>query len=271
MFALRMPLELHHRSLWSGAAMRLAPLPALMDAAQAASQRLAPAAELPKPLTGRHVAILCAHPTRLLDDFGLVVVDLGAQLTLLNGPAWVHSVQGRLPQAAQLLGRMYDLVDVCDLDAAMVDQIEQHAHIPVFDGLARADHEFHLLAELMTMRQMAGRPLAELCVRIAGVAGDPLHAAAEQAAQRLQLTVLHTPELVPALVPTLMPTQGDDMPWASGVDSFVLDPLAPMDAGRLAFEHAPVVDKARWLSDVARNRRLLLKAAVQAVMVAKSG
>jgi ornithine carbamoyltransferase len=265
MFALRMPLELHHRSLWSGAAMRLAPLQALMDAAQAASQRLAPAAELPKPLTGRHVAILCAHPTRLLDDFGLVVVDLGAQLTLLNGPAWVHSVQGRLPQAAQLLGRMYDLVDVCDLDAATAGQIEQHAHIPVFDGLARADHEFHLLAELMTMRQMAGRPLAELCVRIAGAADEPLHAAAEQAAQRLQLTVL------PALTPALVPAQGGDVPWAAGTDSFVLDPLAPMDAGRLAFEHAPAVDKARWLSDVARNRRLLLKAAVQAVMVAKSG
>jgi hypothetical protein len=150
---------------------------------------------------------------------------------------------------------------VCDLDAATVDQIDQHAHMPVLDGLARADHEFHLLAELMTMRELAGRPFHELSVRIAGDPGHRLHMATTLAARQLRMTVVHEPALVLA--------QGESTPLdplSPVKNSFVLDATASIDAGRLAFEHAPAVDAGRWLSDVARNRRLLLQAAMQAVL-----
>lgn len=240
--------------------MRSAPLLALMDAARPPRREVGPVAALNgQPLRGRHVAILCAQPAHLLEDFGQAVVDLGAKVALLNAPSWLHSAEraeGGLTEAAHLLGRLYDLVDVCDLDAATVDQIEQHAHIPVFDGLARADHEFHLLAELMTMRELAKRPFQQLSLRLAGESDHRLHEAANQAARQLQMTLVREP----------VAADGEPLPPDLAAASFVLDATAPIDAGRLAFEHAPAVDAGRWLNDVARNRRLLLQAAVQAVL-----
>jgi ornithine carbamoyltransferase len=235
--------------------MRLAPLHALMDAAAALGrhgQRNAWPEEA-EPLKGAHVAVLCAQPMPLLDDFGHAVVDLGAELAVLNGPAWLHSAQGRLAEAAHMLGRLYNLVDVSDVDATMLDHIEQHAHVPVLDGLSRPDHEFHLLAELMTMREAAARPFDQLQIRITGEATSPLHDAALLAAQRLQVTVVNEP--------------------ASAVEataSFVLDPTASLQAGRLTVENAPAVDAARWVSPVARNRRLLLRTAVQAAVAVRA-
>jgi ornithine carbamoyltransferase len=252
-----MLLELHHRSLWSGAVMRLAPLQALIDTAVALGRRGQHNAqpEQPEPLKGAHVAVLCAQPMPLLDDFGRAVVDLGAELALLNGPAWLHSAQGRIAEAAHVLGRLYNLVDVSDVDASTLDHIEQHAHVPVLDGLSRPDHEFHLLAELMTMREAAARPFEQLRVRIAGEPASPLFTAAQLAAERLQVIIINEPSGLPP---------GSQAIATDPAASFVLDPTASIQAGRLTVENAPAVEAARWVNPVARNRRLLLRTAVQA-------
>ncbi len=233
--------------------MRQAPLQALIDAAFALGRRGQRSArpEEAEPLKGAHVAVLCAQPMPLLADFGRAVVDLGAELALLNGPAWLHSAQGRIAEAARVLGRLYTLVDVSDVDATTLDHIEQHAHVPVLDGLSRPEHEFHLLAELMTMCEAAARPFEQLRVRIADEPTSPLHAAAQLAAERLQVMVVNEPPSEHALA-------------ADAAASFVLDPTASMQAGRLTLENAPAVDAARWVSPVARNRRLLLRTAVLA-------
>jgi ornithine carbamoyltransferase len=263
-----MPFELHHRLLWSGVLMRQAPLLAMIDAAKPSKASHGKGGSSPQPLRGAHVAVLSARPSRVPGDFDRAAADLGAQLASLNAAAWLATAEaspGRVPEAAHMLGRLYGLVDVSDLDHAAIEQIEQYARVPVLDGLARADHEFHLLAELMTMRELAGRPFAKLRLRIAGARKNPLHVAATQAAKQLKVkVVVREPEV--ALAHGV-----DALPDDRAPTDFVLDVSAPIAAGRLSLEHAPAVDAGRWLSEVAGNRQLLLQTALQAVFRAAPG
>jgi ornithine carbamoyltransferase len=48
-----------------------------------------------------------------------------------------------------MLGRLYEAVECQGLEPALVQQIGQHAGIPVFDGAAMRGHPAEQLAELL--------------------------------------------------------------------------------------------------------------------------
>lgn len=184
-------LVLSHRALWSAVDLSAGQLLRLVEMAQAQRSRAGGVGCAPdhKPLAGRHVALVqpAAAPSAI-GEFARAVHEAGGQLAVLNADAWLHARAASLGESARLLGRLYQWVDCCDLDAATVEMIERDAGVPVTDGLARAEHPLYLLADMLAIREVARRPFGGLRVRIAGAATTRLNNAAWAMARQLKIT-----------------------------------------------------------------------------------
>jgi ornithine carbamoyltransferase len=137
----RMPMSVSvpHRHLWSPDRLSSAELQALLDTA-AALERAKRRGDGWGPLRGRHLALLCNGADDAATAFQRAVHELGGSVALLDAHDWQTQAGARVADAARLLGRLYDAVDCCDLPPALLEQIEAHCGVPVFNGVAKADH-----------------------------------------------------------------------------------------------------------------------------------
>jgi ornithine carbamoyltransferase len=92
------------------------------------------------PLRGRHVAVLAPQGHDAALRLQRAVHELGGSVTLLDASDWHSSASARVADAARMLGRLYDAVDCYEQSPALLEQIEAHCEVPVFDGLARSEH-----------------------------------------------------------------------------------------------------------------------------------
>ena len=133
-----------HRRLWSLARLTSADLRALLDTA--ATLDLAKRHDRGwGPLRGRDLALLCSGGDDTALDFQRAVHELGGTVALLQANDWLSSAVERVPDAARVLGRLYDAIDCCNLPACLVEQIEAHSGVPVFNGVARPEHPLRQL------------------------------------------------------------------------------------------------------------------------------
>jgi ornithine carbamoyltransferase len=242
---------LPYRRLWSPDLLSRDDVHALLENTTAL-RRKARRSNAWQPLRGRRFALLCAAPGPAADTFTRALASVGGSVALLGAKAWAE--QRDLPGAARLLGRLYDAIDGGDAAPALVEHIDRHAGVPVFNGLAQPDHALRLLAELATMHETSGRPLAQLRLRIAGDPAAPRPRAAATLARLAGMT------LRPALA------TADADPEDDALD-FVLDPAAPLAAGRLITPGAPAVEQARIATLLAEHQ----PCALQSLMVSALG
>jgi ornithine carbamoyltransferase len=128
-----------HRHLWSPARLSSADLQALLDTA-ATLDRAQHSDQGWGPLRGRDLALLCSGIGDTALAFQRAVHELGGTVAVLEANEWLSSAVERVPDDARMLGRLYDAVDCCDLPAPLVEQIEAHSGLPVFNGVARPEH-----------------------------------------------------------------------------------------------------------------------------------
>lgn len=121
-----------------------AALPAPQDALALTSQARAlgamPAQEA-APLRGRQLALLstdCGDATA--HDFVQAATALGARVSLLTPRLDEQGSPERIDAMARMLGQLYDAVECQHLPDNVVQRLARHAGIPVFAGLATADH-----------------------------------------------------------------------------------------------------------------------------------
>ena len=103
------------------------------------------------PLRGKKLALLCdseeGAEARLFrkaaSDLGAHVSHIRPQFSDLRGPDDLH-------QTAQLLGRLYDAVECQGLAPALVEVFKRASGVPVYDGLASADHPTAAIASLLS-------------------------------------------------------------------------------------------------------------------------
>lgn len=240
---------LPYRRLWSPDLLSRDDVHALLENTTALRQK-ARRSNAWQPLRGRRFALLCAAPGPAADTFTRALGSVGGSVALLGAKAWAE--QRDLPGAARLLGRLYDAIDGGDVSPALVEHIDRHAGVPVFNGLAQPDHALRLLAELATMHEASGRPLTQLRLRIAGDPAAPRPHAAATLARLAGMT------LQPALA--LADAEDDAL-------DFVLDPAAPLAAGRLTATGAPAVEQARIATLLAEHQ----PCALQSLMVSALG
>jgi len=95
---------------------------------------------VPASLRSRNVAVVSTGATD--DDVELVRASgagLGAKVATINPDTWPIASATGLQSTARLLGRLYDMVICLGVPPAIVVELQIHAGVPVFDGVAGWD------------------------------------------------------------------------------------------------------------------------------------
>jgi ornithine carbamoyltransferase len=244
-----MSCTIPHRHLWSPERLSAADLHALLDAAaevKRAKQRDPGWA----PLRGRHIAVLAQQGDDATLGFERAVRELGGKTTRLDVRDWQSSAGARVSDAARMLGRLYEAIDCSGLPAPLLDQIDAHSGVPVFNGLARPDHPLSAIGALLTMREASGKPLERLQVQLCGDSQSPAQRTAAALARLVGIDA--QPQMSVAL---------GAADAAGGEPDFIFDPLAEPDAiGRLIMPEAPHDEQYYIAALLARNCRCALQA-----------
>jgi ornithine carbamoyltransferase len=113
-------------------------------------------------LAGRNIALIFEKTsTETRSAFEVAAHDEGAYVTYL-GPE--DSPLGRkesVKDTARVLGRMFDGIEYRGAQAT-VETLGAYAGVPVWNGLTDDWHPTQMLADIMTMRDHTGKPLAEV-------------------------------------------------------------------------------------------------------------
>jgi ornithine carbamoyltransferase len=114
-------------------------------------------------LAGRNIALIFEKTsTRTRSAFEVAAHDEGAHVTYL-GPE--ESQLGRkesMKDTARVLGRMFDGIEYRGSAQLAVETLGAYAGVPVWNGLTDEWHPTQMLADILTMRDHASKPLAEI-------------------------------------------------------------------------------------------------------------
>ena len=109
------------------------------------------------PLRGRHVAIAVSRPReRQADPLEIAVTRLGARVSVIDQRALVIAPDPS--RLGRLLGNLYDAVDCDALSPEEARELQRVAGVPVFDGLACADHPIRSLLPTLQATEKALGP-----------------------------------------------------------------------------------------------------------------
>jgi ornithine carbamoyltransferase len=114
-------------------------------------------------LEGRTVALIFEKAsTRTRCAFEVGAYDQGAQVTYL-GPEGSHIGSGEtIKDTARVLGRMFDGIEYRGFAQASVETLAQYSGVPVWNGLTDQWHPTQMLADILTMRDHAGKSLDQV-------------------------------------------------------------------------------------------------------------
>jgi len=114
-------------------------------------------------LAGRNIALIFEKAsTRTRSAFEVAAHDEGGHVTYL-GPEDSHlGHKESVKDAARVLGRMFDGIEFRGFAQESAEILGAYAGVPVWNGLTDQWHPTQMLADVLTMREHAGKPLAEV-------------------------------------------------------------------------------------------------------------
>ncbi len=120
-------------------------------------------------LEGKHVALIFQKTsTRTRVAFEVGAHDQGAHTTYLGPGESQLGHKESVTDTARVLGRMVDGIEFRGFDQSDVEVLAAHAGVPVWNGLTDEWHPTQSLADLLTMRDHAARPLDDVSVAFVG-------------------------------------------------------------------------------------------------------
>ncbi|WP_022886162.1 ornithine carbamoyltransferase [Glaciibacter superstes] len=124
-------------------------------------------------LIGKTIALLFEKPsTRTRAAFEVAIDEQGGHCTYID-PASSHvGVTESIEDTAIVLGRLYDGIAFRGYAHNDVEALARFAGVPVWNGLTDRWHPTQALADLLTMREHAAKPLEQLAVCFLGDARD---------------------------------------------------------------------------------------------------
>jgi ornithine carbamoyltransferase len=134
-----------------------------------------------RPLAGKTLAMIFEKPsTRTRVSFEVAMRQLGGDTIYLNT---ADSQLGRgetVADTARVLSRYVDAIMIRTDQPQKLDELAQHATVPVINGLTDASHPCQVMADVMTLQEKKGL-LADITVAWTGdgnnVAASWIHAA----------------------------------------------------------------------------------------------
>ncbi|CAM5545064.1 ornithine carbamoyltransferase [Streptomyces spiroverticillatus] len=120
-------------------------------------------------LRGRNIALIFEKTsTRTRCAFEVAAADQGASTTYLD-PAGSQIGHKESPKdTARVLGRMFDGIEYRGDAQATVEELAEHAGVPVFNGLTDDWHPTQMLADVLTMTEHSDKPLERIAFAYLG-------------------------------------------------------------------------------------------------------
>src|SRR5713101_5169693 len=114
-------------------------------------------------LAGRNIALIFEKAsTRTRSAFEVAAHDEGGHVTYL-GPEHSHlGHKESVKDAARVLGRMFDGIEFRGFAQESIEVLGAFAGVPVWNGLTDTWHPTQMLADVLTMRDHAAKPLEEV-------------------------------------------------------------------------------------------------------------
>ena len=109
-------------------------------------------------LEGKNVALIFEKTsTRTRCAFEVGARELGMGSTYLGPTATQIAVKESNAATARVLGRMYDGIEYRGFGQTIVEELAEHAGVPVFNGLTDEFHPTQILADFLTIREHFGK------------------------------------------------------------------------------------------------------------------
>ncbi|MGL6261419.1 ornithine carbamoyltransferase [Vibrio sp. WXL103] len=111
--------------------------------------------EQPK-LTGKNIALIFEKSsTRTRCAFEVAAFDQGAQVSYIGPSGSQIGHKESMKDTARVLGRMYDGIEYRGFGQEIVEELAEHAGVPVWNGLTNEFHPTQILADFLTMQEHA--------------------------------------------------------------------------------------------------------------------
>jgi ornithine carbamoyltransferase len=135
----------------------------------------------PKPMSGRTAAMVFHKPSlRTRMSFTVGMHDLGGDAIDLGAVEVSEHGRESVPDVAHVLSGMVDLIVVRTFSHSLVQQLAEHATVPVINALTDHSHPCQILADLYTLWR-AGRDLDQMQLAWVGDGNNVLHSWLEAA------------------------------------------------------------------------------------------
>ncbi len=114
-------------------------------------------------LAGRSIALIFEKTsTRTRSAFEVAAHDEGGHVTYLGPDDSQLGRKESVEDTARVLGRMFDGIEYRGYSQDDVETLARYAGVPVWNGLTDSWHPTQMLADILTMRDHAGKPLPEV-------------------------------------------------------------------------------------------------------------
>lgn len=120
-------------------------------------------------LRGRNIALIFEKSsTRTRCALEVAAYDQGAHTTYLGPDGSQIGTKESIKDTARVLGRYYDAISFRGFSQKAVEQLAEYSGVPVYNALTDDFHPTQLLADVMTMREHAGKPLRDISYAFVG-------------------------------------------------------------------------------------------------------
>jgi ornithine carbamoyltransferase len=124
--------------------------------------------EVPR-LGGKEIALIFEKTsTRTRSAFEVAAYDQGAHVTYLDPSGSQLGHKESVADTAAVLGRMYDAIEFRGNSQVDVEDLAEHAGVPVYNGLTNEWHPTQMLADFLTMHEASNKPYDAIAYAFAG-------------------------------------------------------------------------------------------------------
>ncbi|MCG8410465.1 MAG: ornithine carbamoyltransferase [Bacteroidales bacterium] len=114
-------------------------------------------------MKGKNVALIFEKSsTRTRCAFEVAALDQGAHVTYLGPSGSQIGQKESMADTARVLGRMYDGIEYRGFGQTIVEELAEHAGVPVWNGLTDEYHPTQILADFLTMMEHTDKPLHQV-------------------------------------------------------------------------------------------------------------
>jgi len=120
-------------------------------------------------LAGKEIALIFEKTsTRTRSAFEVGAYDQGAHVTYLDPSGSQLGHKESIADTACVLGRMYDAIEFRGNKQTDVEELAEHAGVPVYNGLTDEWHPTQMLADFLTMHESSHKPYDTICYAFVG-------------------------------------------------------------------------------------------------------